>query len=172
MPKETTTQVENKGMSQRSEDLLHVYKALTLDIPLAGVRWAFGSANDKESTITLWKGYDAGVRLATSAVDSLYRSQSLSEIVGNTVNQMLRLQQLSNAASRLFVTGLLPPLALPTSPAVQPVAAQAHARVSDTTLLRTQKTARRSQKRRTRTQKPTQTPAYLLPQQKDFQAAA
>ena len=89
MTKETTTRLEEKGMSQRSEDLLQVYKTLTFDLPLVSMRWTFGSANDKESTIAVWKGYDAGVRLATSTIDSLYRSQSLSEIVGNTVNQML-----------------------------------------------------------------------------------
>ena len=127
MTKETTTRLEEKGMSQRSEDLLQVYKTLTFDLPLVSLRWAFGSANDKESTIAVWKGYDAGVRLATSTIDSLYRSQSLSEIVGNTVNQMLRVQQLSNAASSFFATSLWRPLALPATSDAQTLAAPVQA---------------------------------------------
>jgi len=174
MTKEKTILVKENGISQKSEDLLQIYKTLTLGVPLASMRWAFGSAIDKESTVTLWKGYDASVRLATSTIDSLYRSQSLSEIVGTTVNQMLRIQQLSNAASRFFMTGLLQPLALPVTPEVQPPAAQADTRFSEATLARTQATTtRRSRKQRTRTQKPVQTPtSSLLHQEDGMQIAA
>lgn len=174
MTKETTILVKENGISQKSEDLLQVYKTLTFEVPLASMRWAFGSATDKESTVTLWKGYDAGVRLATSTIDSLYRSQSLSEIVGSTVNQMLRIQQLSSAASRFFMTGMLQPFAVPVTPEVQPLAAQADTRLSETTLARRHATTtRRSRKQRTRTQKPTPTPTYpLLHQQDELQAAA
>ncbi len=171
MTKETTTRLEEKGMSQRSEDLLQVYKTLTFDLPLVSMRWAFGSANDKESTIAVWKGYDAGVRLATSTIDSLYRSQSLSEIVGNTVNQMLRVQQLSNAASSFFATSLWRPLALPATSDAQTLAAPVQAldtRLSKTMPVRTQAPAlRRSRKRRTRTQEPAQTPTSPLHHQED-----
>ncbi len=164
MTKETATRVEEKGMNQRSEDLLQVYKTLTVDLPLASMRWAFGSVNDKESTVTVWKGYDAGVRLATSTIDSLYRSQSLSEIVGNTVNQMLRLQQLSNATSSFLATSLWRPLALSAVPEVQ---AQ-DARFSETAPVQTQAPAtRRSRKRTTRTQEPVQTPTSPLLHQED-----
>jgi len=176
MTKEIATQVEEKGMSQRSEDLLQVYKTLTFDLPLASMRWALGSKNDRESTVAVWKGYDAGVRLATSSIDSLYRSQSLSEIVGSTVNQLLRLQQLSNAASSFFATSLWRPLALPTTPLIQSLTAPGQARVahrSGITPVQTQaRVPRHPQRRRTRTQKPVQTPVYPLPQQDNLQAAA
>ena len=172
MTKETTTQMKGNDMSQKSEDLLQVYKTLTFDAPLASMRWAFGSANDKESTIALWKGYDAGVRLATATVDSLYRSQSLSEIVGNTVNQMLRLQHFSTAASRLLMTGWLQPLTLPRTPEVQPLAIQAETRPSEPTPALTQATTRRPRQRKTRVQEPVPTPAYPLPQHAELRAAA
>jgi len=177
MTKETATRVEEKGMNQRSEDLLQVYKTLTFDLPLVSMRWAFGSANDKESTVAVWKGYDAGVRLATSTIDSLYRSQSLSEIVGNTVNQMLRIQQLSNVASSFFATSLWRPLALPATSDVQTLAAPVQVRdtrLSERTPARTQAPApRRSRKRRIRTQEPAQTPASpLLHREDGLQIAA
>ena len=172
MKKETATRVEERGMSQRSEDLLQVYKTLTFDVPLASMRWAFGSANDKESTIAVWKGYDAGVRLATSTIDSLYRSQSLTEIVGTTVNQMLRLQQLSNAARSFFTASLWRPLAPSTPPLTAPVQAM-DAHLSRTTSVQTRaRASRRSQRRRIHTQKPVQTPVHPLPQQDNLQAAA
>jgi hypothetical protein len=177
MTKEKTILVKENGISQKSEDLLQVYKTLALDVPLASMRWAFGSATDKESTVTLWKGYDASVRLATSTIDSLYRSQSLSEIVGTTVNQMLRLQQLSNAASRFFMTGMLQPLALSATSEVQALTAQVQtldARFSEATPVQTQAPAsRRSRKRRIRTQEPVQTPtSSLLHQEDGLQIAA
>ena len=177
MTKEIATRVEEKGMNQRSEDLLQVYKTLTFDLPLVSMRWAFGSANDKESTIAIWKGYDAGVRLATSTIDSLYRSQSLSEIVGNTVNQMLRVQQLSSVASSFFTTSLWRPLALPATSEVQTLAAPVQAldtRLSVTTPVRTQAPApRRSRKRRIRTQQPAPTPTSpLLNQEESLKIAA
>jgi hypothetical protein len=176
MTKETATRVEERGMSQRSEDLLQVYKTLTFDVPLASMRWALGSANDKESTIAVWKGYDAGVRLATSTIDSMYRSQPLSEIVGNTVNQMLRLQQLGNAARSFFTASLWRPLAPSATPPVQSLTAPVQAmdaHLSRTTSVQTRaRTSRRSQRRRTHTQKPVQTPVHPLPQQDNLQAAA
>jgi hypothetical protein len=176
MTKETATRVEERGMSQRSEDLIQVYKTLTFDVPLASMRWALGSANDKESTIAVWKGYDAGVRLATSTIDSLYRSQSLSEIVGNTVNQMLRLQQLSNAARSFFTASVWRPLAPSATPPVQSLTAPVQAmdaHLSRTTSVRTRaRSSRRSQGRRTHTRKSVQTPVHPLPQQDSLQAAA
>ena len=171
MTKETATRVEERGMSQRSEDLLQVYKTLTFDVPLASMRWALGSANDKESTVAVWKGYDAGVRLATSTIDSLYRSESLSEIVGSTVNRILRLQQLSNAASSFFTASLWRPLAPSATSNIQTLAAPVQAldtRLSKTTPVRTQAPAfRRSRKRRIRTQELAQTPSSPLPHQEN-----
>ena len=176
MTKETTAQVEEKGMSQKTEDLIQLYKTLTFDLPLASMRWAFGSGNDKESTVAVWKGYDAGVRLATSTIDSLYRSQSLSEVVGTTVNQMLRIQQLSNAASRFFMTSLWRPLSLSTVPEEQTLAAPTQALnvpFSAVVPVRTPAPAtRRSHRRKTRIQEPEQKPTYPLPQQDELQVAA
>lgn len=172
MTKEKTILVKENGFSQKSEDLLQVYKTLTFDAPLASLRWAFGAGNDKDATVTLWKGYDAGVRLATSTIDSLYRSQSLSEIVGTTVNQMLRMQQLTNAANRFFMTGLLQPLALPTTPVRQSLAAPTDTPVSEATPARTPTLPRRTRQRKTRVQEPAPTPVYPLPRQQEFQAAA
>ena len=171
MTKETAKQVEEKGMSQKSEDLLQMYKTLTFDLPLVSMRWAFGAANDKESAVAVWKGYDAGVRLATSTIDSLYRSQPLSEIVGNTVNQMLRVQQLSNATSSFFATSLWRPLALPATSDVQTLAApvqELDTRLRKTIPIRTQTSSiRRFQKQKIRTQKSVQTPTSPLLHQED-----
>jgi hypothetical protein len=173
MTKETASQEKGNGMNQRSEDLLQVYKTLTFDVPLVGMRWAFGSANDKDSTLALWKGYDAGVRLATSSIDSLYRSQSLSEIVGNTVNQVLRIQQLTNAASKLLMTGLAQPLALPGTVEAQPATAPVDMRSSDTRAAQTPAaTTRRSRKRRPQTQEPVPTPAFPFPGHTGLRVAA
>ena len=67
-----------KQMTQTIEDLATVYKTLFLDLPLAGAKWGMGIGAEKETTETAWKAYDASVRLATSAIDTLYRSPLFS----------------------------------------------------------------------------------------------
>lgn len=173
MTKEIAKQVEEKGMSQRSEDLLQVYKTLAFDLPMASVRWAFGTTQDKESTIAVWKGYDAGVRLATSAVDSLYRSPSLSEVVGNTVNQMLRLQQLSNTVNSFVVTSLSRPLVPSVATGGQTLAAPVDTRSGVAQPGRTPvTTSRRPQRRRARIQEPVSTPLRPFPHHDSLRIAA
>ena len=168
-----TTQMEAKGMSQRSEDLMQVYKTLAFDFPMVSVRWALGVRNDKESTTAMWKGYDAGVRLATATVDSLYRSQSLSEIVGNTVNQLLRVQQLSNAANGFIATSLLRPFTLALTPETQPLTTAVDTHLNNALPAQPRvTTAPRPRKRRVRVQESTPTPAYPLARQDELRAAA
>ncbi|MGE0821335.1 MAG: hypothetical protein AB7G75_24475 [Candidatus Binatia bacterium] len=111
---------------QNLEDVMKVYKALVVDLPLAGTRWALGLGTDKKTAQTMWTGYDAGVRLATAAVDSLYRSQSLSEIVGTSVNQMFRWQQLGSTLTNAVTTSVWKSLGLPTATEVRTLRDHVH----------------------------------------------
>ena len=51
-----------------------VYKTLFFDLPLAGARWSLGLGGEKETAEAAWKGYDASVRLASTAIDNFYLS--------------------------------------------------------------------------------------------------
>ncbi|NOT58021.1 MAG: hypothetical protein HOP18_25735 [Deltaproteobacteria bacterium] len=101
------------------EDLLTAYKTFTVDLPLAGTRWAFGLGQEKDVTTTAWKGYDASLRVATATVDSLYRTPLFGTTVSTVANQMLRLQQVGTSATKLVTTTLRQGIGIPTTAEVQ-----------------------------------------------------
>lgn len=111
--------MSDRNFTKTMEDLLTAYKTFTVDLPLAGTRWAFGIGQEKDVTTTAWKGYDASIRLATAAVDSLYRAPLFATMVSNTANQMLRWQQLGNSATKLLSHTLQQRADIPTPATVQ-----------------------------------------------------
>jgi cobyrinic acid a,c-diamide synthase len=108
-----------KNLTQTLEDVVTVYKTLFCDLPLAGAKWGIGLDTEKATTETAWKAYDAGVRLATTAIDNLYRSSLFSEAVSRTLTQALRWQRIGNAVSGTVLTGLWRTLGVPTAAEVQ-----------------------------------------------------
>jgi hypothetical protein len=126
--------MEGKKISPETQDLLTVYQGLFFDLPTAGLRWGLGIGEEKDTAQAAWKAYDAGVRLATTAVDTLYRTALFSETVSTAVNQALRWQQVGNAVSSVFLGSLWRTLGLPTAAEVHSLANQLRtleARVDD-----------------------------------------
>ena len=109
----------NKTIPQNSPDLFTLSQTLAFDLPLTLVRWGSGMGSEAEATTTAWKAYDAGIRLATEAVDTLYRSPLFSESISAAFNQFLRWQSLGNAATNLFFSSLLRNVGLPTASEVE-----------------------------------------------------
>ncbi len=105
--------------AQKLEDLLTLYKATLVDLPLAGARWGWGMGEEKEVVEAAWKGYDAGVRLASTSVDDLYRDSVVSDFMARSLDGWLRWQRLSQAAASAFFAALWPAVGLPTAAAVQ-----------------------------------------------------
>ena len=98
---------------------LAVYKTLFLDLPLVGVRQVLETGKGKEAAEAVWKNYDEGVRLATVAIDNLYRDPRFGEVVDRALQEMLRWQRWSNAVSGAFFSRLWPPSDLPTATEVR-----------------------------------------------------
>jgi len=71
------------------------------------------------ATKVVWKGYDAGVRLVTTAIDSLYRNPLYSEMLNRSLPGVLRWQKFSNALTETFFVGLWRTVSLPTSYEIQ-----------------------------------------------------
>jgi len=99
--------------------LLAVYRTLFLDLPLAGIRQALEGEKQKEAVEAAWKNYDEGVRLATAAIDNLYRNPYFGEAVDRTLQEMLRWQQLSGTVTEAFLAGLRLTIELPTATEVR-----------------------------------------------------
>src|SRR5262249_60655838 len=104
-----------KKTTQTLEDLATAYKTLFFDLPLAGAKWGVGIGAEKETTETAWKAYDASVRLATTAIYSLYRSPLFNQAVSRTLTKAVRWQRLGNAISAPLFTGLLRKTAVPAT---------------------------------------------------------
>lgn len=145
---------------QAVKDLTTVYTSLLLDLPLASVRQGAGLAGEKETSEVVWKGYDAGVRLTTAAIDTLYRSPLFSDAVSRTLNELLRWQRVTNAVSGTVLTGMWRALGVPTAVDVRGISDQLHAleaRLSEKSTRREVQTLReRGQRLETRVSTPAQ----------------
>ena len=113
-----------KPQSQGAVDFTTAYKSLFFDLPMASLKWRLGMGEEKDATIAAWKGYDASVRMATTAVDSLYRNPLFSDIFSRTLSTMLRWQQIGNTISGTVFTSLWKAMGVPTSDEVQILAEQ------------------------------------------------
>jgi hypothetical protein len=117
----------DKQFTQTMEDLATVYKAFFLDLPLAGAKWGLGIGEEKETTEAAWKAYDASVRLATTTIDSLYRTPLFGEVAARSLNVFLRGQRLNNALAGAFFTALWQAVGLPTAAETQALRAEVQA---------------------------------------------
>jgi hypothetical protein len=91
---------------------------------MASVKWGLGVGEEKDATIAAWKGYDAGVRMATAAIDSLYRNPLFSNVFGRTLSTALRWQQLGSAVGGAIFTSLWKAMGIPTSDEMQTLSEQ------------------------------------------------
>jgi len=100
-------------------NLLAVYKTLFFDLPLVAMRETFAAGDGRGAVEAAWKNYDEGIRVATAAIDNLYRDPRFGEVVDRALQGMLRWQQLSSTVSGAFLAGLRPTADLPTAAEVR-----------------------------------------------------
>jgi hypothetical protein len=67
----------------RINELAETFRTLWFDLPSAGWRWSLGLGGQDEFAAVVWKGYDAGVKVATDFMVGLVKSPTLNEIVAN-----------------------------------------------------------------------------------------
>lgn len=87
-------------------DFVALQEAFFLVLPVARVRPNLGAGTEKEAAEAAWRAYDAGVRLLTTSVDSLYRNPVFGESVAVVSESFLRWQRLRTALTGTFVAGL------------------------------------------------------------------
>jgi hypothetical protein len=91
---------------------------------MASLKQNFGMTTEREPVEAAWRGYDAGVRMATTAIDALYRNPFFSDVVSRTLSMTLRWQQISSAVSGAVFTSFWKALGAPTSAEVQALSEQ------------------------------------------------
>jgi hypothetical protein len=100
-------------------DLMTIYQATFIDLPLAGAKWSWGGGLEREVAQAAWRGYDAWVRLASASIDKLYKNSLFVYIAINVLDRSLRWRRLSQTLAGAFFAGLWPAVGLPTATVVQ-----------------------------------------------------
>lgn len=114
-------------MGNALEDLTTAYTTLFIDLPLSGLKRTLGLAEEKETIETAWQAYDAGVRLATLAIDRLYRTPLFGETTARSLEMFLQGQRLTSALSGAVFTNLWNTVGLPTAAETQALRAEVQA---------------------------------------------
>jgi hypothetical protein len=108
-------------------DFLKVYRNVFVDLPLTWVGQRLGLKEEKETTAVAWKGYDSSVQLANSGVESLYRSPLFGKVLGRSLEEVLRWQQVNKTVTEAFFTALWRSVGLPTADETQALRTQVEA---------------------------------------------
>lgn len=112
----------NDEKAQSVKDLLTLYKAIFLELPVAGSKLGLGIARDNnELEQAAWKAYDTWVRLATYSTDRLLTNPFLGASLGRSLPGFLQLQRLTNSMAGAFFGGLWSAVGLPASSEVQAI---------------------------------------------------
>jgi len=113
--------------SQGAQDLMTLSASLSRYLPLAAARWGLGQRDEKATADAAWKVYDASVRVATMAIDTLYRTPLFRETVSSTANHWLPWGRMGNTVNRVFMSNFRQMLGLPTAAEIQVLTAHVRA---------------------------------------------
>ncbi len=111
----------NAEKAQSVKDLLALYKALFIELPMAGTKAGLGIAKDNEVEQAAWKAYDASVRLANYSINGMFTNPFFGSCLGQALPGFLKWQQLSNSMAGAFFAGLWSAVGLPASSEVQAI---------------------------------------------------
>lgn len=100
-------------MYQKPEDWRSLFEAMMLELPVGTQRLFLGAADaGVEVEQSASKAHHAWTSLATAMVDAVYVRTGFWEAVLDNLNAILRVQQLAQAATKVFVTALGPSIGL------------------------------------------------------------
>lgn len=116
--------------NQVAKELGKFVEAFWMELPKAAAKEVLGGATD-EINKAGWKAYDAWVSLANETTNQLYANPVLGAFTGSTTENVLRLQQIGNAAASAFFANLWPSVGLPTAQEVAALRAEITSLLSD-----------------------------------------
>lgn len=97
------------------DDVFTLTKTACIDFPLAEMQRRWGLGEEETVTKAAWTGYDAGVRLATAAIENWYRLPLTAILLKSSVPAFLRWQRISKAVTGAVFAGLWPTVGLSTT---------------------------------------------------------
>jgi hypothetical protein len=102
-------------------DAWTLWTSAFLEAPLAGAQWGLGLTNKQKVMGTMWKGYDAWVRLTNTTINEMYKNSFFGTSVATSLDHALRWQRLGQAWVSSASASLWPTLGLPTAATVETV---------------------------------------------------
>lgn len=119
----------NSGETSFSDEILKLAQCLMPVAPTGKVKRVVDRAtpevplNDVPLNEVAWKAYDSVVGLAKQTTDGVFSNASVGEVLGGTIDLMLRWQRFNTAVAGALFGAFWPAVGLPTGPEVAAVRA-------------------------------------------------
>lgn len=102
------------------DEVLKLAQALMPEPPSATLKRAV-AVGERELAELGWKAYDSVVEMANSATDRLYTSPAVGQVLGRSIDIVLRWQRFNNSLAGALFGALWPSVGLPTAAEVEGV---------------------------------------------------
>jgi hypothetical protein len=109
-----------------NDAIFTVLRTVLFDVPITASKRGLGIGEEDAIANAAWKGYDASMRLGSSAIDLLYNSGPLGGLLARSAPSLLRWQRLNSALIGAFFTALWRTVDLPTAADVNAVREELH----------------------------------------------
>jgi hypothetical protein len=105
----------NSGETSFSDEILKLAQCLMPVAPSDKVKQVIKSAQVETSLGDVaWKAYDSVVGLTKVATNGLYTNATVGQVLGTSIDMMLRWQRFNNAVAGAWFNALWPAVGLPT----------------------------------------------------------
>src|SRR5271170_527547 len=120
---DTARSTLNSTDSTFSDEILKLAQTLVPEPPTAKVKRMVAEIADKGLDRQLheigWKAYDTVIGAANNATNRVFTSPAIGNVLGTTIDMMLRWQRLNAAIAGAFFSALWPAVGLPSSTEVE-----------------------------------------------------
>lgn len=112
----------NSGETSFPDEILKLAQCLMPVAPSAKVKQVIDSANvETNLSEVAWKAYDSVVGLTKVTTNGLFTNATVGQVLGTSIDIMLRWQRFNTAVAGAFFTALWPAVGLPTGSEVAAV---------------------------------------------------
>jgi hypothetical protein len=98
-----------------ADDFAKLFEAAWVELPAAAAKRLFGGKDEEGVRVAGWKTYDAWVRLANDASNSLYANPTFGTIAGRGIQGGLQVTRVVDAIASAIFGNLWPAIGLPTA---------------------------------------------------------
>lgn len=98
-----------------SNGVLNIARKTLLDLPVAALKRLVVGGSDRELYEAAWSAYDSVVGFTSETTERVYSNQGIGQVIGQSMDMMLRVQRFNYAVAGAFFSALWPAVGLPTA---------------------------------------------------------